>query len=807
LPERFMTVSEGARVRNAVCWWSDPAGFPGDWLADTSDGRGAVAIGALKHGAGRVLVIGAGAYAWDTGGALNLHGQALRRLTHNAVGYLGAQELPALASKPVWREGAVFGHWRLDRQAEPVAPAEGAERPDCIVSFPGPPSWRPGVAGEALEFNGHGTYVVGPSLAEPVEVDALGVQAWIAVRELPKAFAPVVAQRNRDAGFALGVDERGRPVARVVVDGSEVYFQRSTPAPLGEWVHLALTVSPEEGVTLYVDGEALGSLDAVKGPVDLPADVPLMIGRDPETGFADEMFPRGVFNGLIDEVRVTADAPTAAQLRKAYARKPEAAPDLSIGDRFAGDPHRPRFRAMAPTGWAHMPRALVRRDGRYALLYQANPAGPYASATQVGGLSSEDLVRWRPERAPLCVGSDGFDERGVLLGAVVERLGTWWLFYAGKSEAEGGAAVRIGAATARGDEDFAKLSANPLTSALAGDALAAPLVWRDGDREEETWRMLVAGAADHGRPVLRGFRSSDLAAWRPTGLALEAPDGSAGEAWGAPFGLPAGDDKRLLGVNVAGAGPAYWVGRWDGDRFAADAPQPTPVDLFQGVGSPAIGYDEDGQHVAIGVMSETRDRGEQLAAGWSQCFALPRRWSIDELGRLHQAPHPALKALRGEALVHPAQDLLPGAAVELRPGFGDACEVELRIDPGEATRIELSVRRSEGGAEETILGYHAPTRSLKLDRSRASLTNRYLHEAGTAITEARLRMPEDDGRVTLRVYIDRSALDYFVNDREAFGARLYPSQADAVGIRVSAHGGTAKIESLTVWPLEPGESG
>ncbi|MEM7681492.1 MAG: GH32 C-terminal domain-containing protein [Planctomycetota bacterium] len=799
LPETFSVLSDGLPVRGATALWSDPARFPGVWLADLEDGAGHVAIGELPRGQGRVLTIGAPAFAWDTGGAVNLHRLYLQRLTRNAVAYLRADLDPA-KPKALVRFGPVTGRWTLDPATGSATQESVSGENDVVASAMRAPAWRPGVVDQALEFDGHSTYVIGPSAESARQASELSVHAWCAVRAYPSAMAPIAAQRTPGAGFALGIDAHGRPTAWLVAGGSAVVLTSEAVLPKGTWVHLALSASVVDGAKLYVNGVVAAESAALSGPIQLPADTPLMIGRDPLTPLIEGRFATGMFNGLIDEVVITTGQIDEDGLAQAVSAMPDDAPDLSVAGRYADDPHRPRFHATPQAGWLGGPSGLMFRDGRYRVWSAVHPSGPYRGVTRISGWISDDLVAWTPDLVLLEPSANTWNDDGLTPGSVVQGEGQSLRFYTGAS----GTTAGVGAIEGFGDSPDTRAAGEPLVISGAdgvADGFGDPFVWRDAATGEA--RMLVAGGGRAGRGVLYGYGSSDLSSWASLGVVFEDPDPRdlAGTAWGSPWVVKAPGGLSLLGITEPPTQMWHWSGAWQNDRFVPSAPEPTPTDLLPGVIQMTVAPDADGELAALGWMPEARDAGERLAAGWAHCFTLPRRWQIDEQGRLHQSPHPNLVRLRGDPTEVAPHRLLPGKAVELRPDFGDACEVEVQVDRGEADRIELSIRRTPGGGEETILGFHFDPQSVSLDRTRSSLTNGYLGDTQTGLLDARLVMPRDDGRVTLRVFIDRSAIDGFVNDREAFGTRVYPTKPDAMGIRLSAHGGPAEVRSFKVWPM------
>jgi beta-fructofuranosidase len=58
----------------------------------------------------------------------------------------------------------------------------------------------------------------------------------------------------------------------------------------------------------------------------------------------------------------------------------------------------------------------------------------------------------------------------------------------------------------------------------------------------------------------------------------------------------------------------------------------------------------------------------------------------------------------------------------------------------------------------------------------------------------------DDGRVDVRVLVDHSALEVFVNGR-ALTARVYPARPDAVGCSLRLLAGSATLRSSSSWEM------
>jgi beta-fructofuranosidase len=135
-------------------------------------------------------------------------------------------------------------------------------------------------------------------------------------------------------------------------------------------------------------------------------------------------------------------------------------------------------------------------------------------------------------------------------------------------------------------------------------------------------------------------------------------------------------------------------------------------------------------------------------------------------------------------------------------------EIIAEIAPRHAQDLELNVLRSPGAEEATRIlcfrdrGYRnrmakAPLATVvSIDTSRASLS-----------ADVRSRPPETaqvhvgkDEPLTLRVFIDRSVVEVFVNG-QCLAVRVYPERKDSIGVSLRARGRDALLTSLDAWQM------
>jgi beta-fructofuranosidase len=54
----------------------------------------------------------------------------------------------------------------------------------------------------------------------------------------------------------------------------------------------------------------------------------------------------------------------------------------------------------------------------------------------------------------------------------------------------------------------------------------------------------------------------------------------------------------------------------------------------------------------------------------------------------------------------------------------------------------------------------------------------------------------------LRVFIDRSVVEVFVNSKQCVAMRVYPGRADSVGVSLRSQGKDAELKSLDAWQMK-----
>ena len=117
------------------------------------------------------------------------------------------------------------------------------------------------------------------------------------------------------------------------------------------------------------------------------------------------------------------------------------------------------------------------------------------------------------------------------------------------------------------------------------------------------------------------------------------------------------------------------------------------------------------------------------------------------------------------------------------------------------------VLRSPDGTEHTRISLFRKTDPknrtsswLQIDVSAASLRSD-VDGRTPEIGPLKLEELEEGEPLRLRIFVDRSILEVFANERQCLTLRAYPEREDSNGVSVFARGGAAKLVSLDVWQM------
>jgi len=470
-----------------------------------------------------------------------------------------------------------------------------------------------------------------------------------------------------------------------------------------------------------------------------------------------------------------------------------------VPEHLGRDPHRPRYHFLPPANWLNDPNGLIHWKGQYHLFYQYNPNGPFWGTIHWGHAASTDLVHWMHLPIALTPTPESADEDGCWSGCAIDNHGIPTLIYTGK----------------RGEEEFPcfatspddlltwqKYGANPVIPGPPSDLQVVgfrdPSVWREGDK----WYQLIgSGIPDVGGTALL-YTSPDLIHWEYmhplyTGDKNRTDAVWTGSMWECPQLFPLGE-KHVLLVSVSEHGrpyyAVYFVGRYVNHRFLPETQ--CIVDGGRHFYAPQTLRDDRGRRLMWGWLWEGRSIAQQQAAGWAGVMSLPRLLRLRPDGLLAITPVPEVAVLRGTQYRYSDMTLTPTSSHVLPDVQGDCLEILATFELGDASTCGIKVRCAPNSAEETLIVYDRAARRLSLDQSRSSLNPAVQQQVYAGPDEL-----ADEEPLKLHIFLDRSVVEIFANDRTCLTGRIYPTRADSLGVDLFADDGTVKLTSMDIWKM------
>jgi beta-fructofuranosidase len=507
------------------------------------------------------------------------------------------------------------------------------------------------------------------------------------------------------------------------------------------------------------------------------------------------------------------------------------------------DRYRPGYHFSIPEdiGMPGDPNGAFYANGRYHLMYLYNRRGITGwngNGFCWGHISSSDLVHWRHHADALLPGDgDGGCFSG---GAFVDEDGTAYITYWRLPLADGnpeGTGIGIARSSDRHYDKWEKVPVPTLSGTEFGireivDAHgntrclcnADPSnIWKkDGAYYLQAGNLLVLGKTRDtvdAPAISRGdwvdlFRSKDLVEWEYLHRFYERDatnrwtDESEDDMCPSFLPLPlsakgGGTSGKHLQLFIShNKGCQYYVGEYDENRdlFIPETHgRMTWVDntFF----APEALIDGLGRQIMWAWLTDNprSSVGEEIEDGWSGVYGLPRVLWLGGDNTLCMAPALELNALRYNAQVFDDVMLQSGDDRTLEGINGESVEIVFSVGVGTARQVGLKVRTSPGGEETTLLYCDRDTENLVFDSTKSG-------ELGRKVVERAPFAPETPGRFDLRVFVDKSVIEIFADDRQAISRRVYPVRDDSLQVRLFCRGGDASISGIRTWEMMPSNS-
>lgn len=679
--------------------------------------------------------------------------------------------------------------WSFDGQ-EPLLSTDGKSLLN-LYTIKQIPEFVVGVEGKALRTDGYSTW-----MDTVMERDFSLLSGWFALESYPTDTAAFMGIRDMaGTSVAIYVDRYGGLLLGMGQNGAYFYHSLKAKVDRFEWLHLVLDL---ENKSVFLNGQRINaevwSWNLQNG------EMALRIGKD----FREKkvgMYDVTAINGLIDGISLIPFSNDLSVWKDDIASGLKKTPVLAVPEtRFAGDFNRPRYHLLPAANWTNETHGLFHYRGKYHIFNQKNASSIFLGQINWGHFSSPDLIHWTEEQ-PALTPDTAYDKNGIWSGhAVINDDGIPQLIYTA-----GGDKMGVGIAFPKDTAliEWEKYAGNPVIAEKPAEYTRTDMrdqyVWK----ERDVWYMIIGFGiekADMPHGALLLYKSADLKKWNFVHLLFEGnPEmDESGIFWEMPVFKKMGDKYVLLVNRVPHNGiPArcqYWIGDFKNEKFVPDSPIPQNLEVINRLLSPSVVETPEGDVAAIAIIPDEIGEKVTYEQGWAHLYSIPRKWLLKD-GKLCQTPHPVVKRLREEQTVYAKRALTSAKPCIVSRGEHQL-EIKATFYPGDAKRFGFTLCKNPDNSEYSMIYYDVEKRELVVDQTRSSLR-----------AHIPLKIRKDHYRldttkpVEIRLFIDGSVVEGFINDEDAFTTRIFPLKENSTLLELFSDGNTTEV-AADVWKLK-----
>lgn len=428
--------------------------------------------------------------------------------------------------------------------------------------------------------------------------------------------------------------------------------------------------------------------------------------------------------------------------------------------------YRQTYHIQPVTGLSSDPNGFAFHQGKWHLFYQWCPWGAVHGLKYWYHVTSEDLINWKNEGIGLKPDTI-YDNKGTHSGSALPVGNELYLFYTGNHRDENWVRTPWTCAARLLDGVPVKLPA-PLFGPRPdhSEHQRDPKAFYNAERDAY-YIFIGAQTLDKRGCVLIYTSKEPLDGWTFAGRLTVPGYEQFGGMWECPC-IERIDGKDVLifspqYTKLPGRGEStnhnvYLIGSMDYDTLTF-----TPDSGYRHLdfgfdfyaAQLAAGADTPGRTVLISWVGLPDNHYPTEEEDWEGSMTLPRELRVKD-GRLLQTPVSGIEALR-------VQELAPDGAL---PAAG---ELEVQVEPGD---FDLNLFTKKDGTGGMRLHYSADKQTCTVDRT--GLDKRFNEQIGEV-----LDIPLDQPLSSLRIFIDRSSVEFFVNQGEAvFTSHVYPAERE-----------------------------
>lgn len=472
---------------------------------------------------------------------------------------------------------------------------------------------------------------------------------------------------------------------------------------------------------------------------------------------------------------------------------------------------RPKYHFGAPIGGLNDPNGLCFYKGYWHMFYQNN----HGTGCWWGHAVSKDLLHWRD--LPVAIKPD--KEKECFSGMILIEEDRAIAAYFG---------LDIGIILAVSDDPllirWKKLNDGvPVIPRRSPDPNVHyeshdPFIFKKGD----TYVILsgkftlnkITGERERECFV---FESTDLLNWKCTGTFFENDRYAIhGDDSSCPYFIPY-ENRHILFCYSHFSGPKILVGDYDAEKnkfiVTNGIPLTSTTSFYGGLLAPCAYPDKNGTIKAVYNMEFLPNPGADY-----KVMSIFHDISLigEDKNTISIQPAEEMKKLRVESSHVVKENILLKSNTPYYPEecFGDVIELSAEFEAKKIPVMEWKVLMSDDEQEYCVIRLFRERGNVRLDKLRQGYTYNQSLEAVVQVDTIHstrtgmVRIPDEqrfhlkpDETVNMRVFLDRSMLEVFVNGRLAFALRVSPTSGKNTRMSLTACGNDLLLKKLESYEL------
>ncbi|MFV9483545.1 GH32 C-terminal domain-containing protein [Christiangramia sp. ASW11-125] len=674
-----------------------------------------------------------------------------------------------------------------------------------------------GVKNGSLLFDGYSTYL---EIKEVELKNDFAISFWIAPRAFDSAIGNKLSSildfysQGDTTAFRIGMLKHGQLAVEIQQGAtSERITNENSFLDKNSWNYVSLIKNGHEVKLRINDKAILEESFKINFQDFYKKKLNLRIGRNSDAGGFSEKFKFNMISGLLDEVEISSLAEPDNINRSKLTRLRNTVLEKALRldySKYSGERFKPAYHATAPAHWMNEPHAPMYYNGKYHLFYQHNPFGPYWGQIHWGHWVSDDMINWKHTKIALAPEKGLMAPDGIWSGsAYVGPNNTPMLFYtAGNLSKDQNQYTSIAIPMDTTDKN---LQAWEKTNIIVDkpdeykkNEFRDPFVFQIEDK----YYMIVGSGIEGKGGSAPLFESEDAINWsyvKPFYISDIEKYPYLGGVWELPIFLPLSredgskTEKYALLVlplrNEADVEVFYWIGEFDQDKkqFVPDDPEPKLMDYgdFGFTGPSGFVDPKTGRTIVFSIAQGKYGNLDTYNMGWAHNAGLPIELWLNDSNELRFAPIEEIKSLRGEELVSCDDCSIETLNAELIEVKGDQFEIEMNLEASDSKQ-GIEVRRTSDGYTKAMIYYDPDTKSV--------VFNKKQENPERAFKALKAPVGDDISELNIRVFLDRSMVEIYINDKVSITDRIYFQKEDAEGLKIISPD-NKKIKSLSIWQM------